>query len=280
MSGNGTQYTCDCTSVDVVLAVGQYCDTTISGKPVSATADNCPDCESLFVCDNAYDGSDPEAYTDGVILKLAAAFCDCNTPRQTLVNVFGAVQHKVQDEALCMEFTIYSGNPNASATDIVKDLQDKPPKNFIVVESRPAALKECTDEVNGCNKSSSDNTLLWILIGAGSFCFLFILLIVWYHLHKRVAKQFKTQDSEEGGVKKDATDTKEPTETVTVHTDTKEAHAHTPYVPSGGDDSDGVTEITVPVDDKTVLPTLDDLNDQPNQVNVPAQAAAAEEEEF
>jgi Na+-transporting methylmalonyl-CoA/oxaloacetate decarboxylase gamma subunit len=103
---------------------------------------------------------------------------------------FGAVQHVVRDGSLCIEFTIYSGYPNATATDIIDDIKDDPPPGFIFDTKRPDDLDVCEDEVNGCNGGSSDNTLLFIIIGVACFLFFLLLAVVWYFLHKRVKRQF------------------------------------------------------------------------------------------
>jgi hypothetical protein len=163
------------------VTVGQYCNTTLKGKPVSVRGGNCPGCESLFVCDDAYDGSAPQPYTESVLLKLAMAYCNCTDPSQSLLNLFGPVQYVVQGGSLCMEFTIYSGNPNATAADIVVTLKTKRTKGFDV----------CTDDVDGCIGDSGDDSLLWIIIGVAAFCLVLALGIGWYFVHKRVDKQYR-----------------------------------------------------------------------------------------
>jgi hypothetical protein len=221
VSGSGNQYTCDCTVISIgakeTVVVGQYCNTTLEGKPISVGAGNCPGCESLFVCDDAYDGSDIESYTDGVVLELVAAYCNCTDPPQDVVDLFGAVQSKEQDEGLCMEFTIYSGNPNATATDIVVTLEDDPPKTFTVNTKRLPDFDPCVNKVDGCiaGSSSDSDSVLWIIIGVVGVIVFLGLGIAWYCVHKRVDKQFRVQDV----VTADAMTADAVTDAVTVYVD-------------------------------------------------------------
>jgi hypothetical protein len=215
--GSETQYTCDCTAISTaaVRVVGPYCNTTIEGKPVSVGGGNCPGCESAFVCTDSYTSDDPESFMEGVIPLLAAAACGCANPPQALLDQFGAVQHQVQDDkSMCMEFTIYSGNPNATASDIVDILEDAPPDTFIVKSNRLADFEPCDDEVDGCNSvgSGGDDSLVPIIIGVSAFCVVLTLGIVWYCLHKRVNQQFQARGNQ---VAVDAQ------EDVTVHVDTR-----------------------------------------------------------
>jgi hypothetical protein len=196
-----TQYMCDCTAISTadVRAVGQYCNTTVEGKPVSVGSGNCPDCESAFVCTDSYTSNDPESFMEGVIPLLAAAACSCANPPQALLDQFGAVQHQVQDDnSMCMEFTIYSGNPNISASDIVEILEDAPPDTFVVNTNRLADFEPCDDEVDGCNSvgSGGDDSLVPIIIGVSAFCVVLTLGIVWYCLHKRVNQQFQARGNQ------------------------------------------------------------------------------------
>jgi hypothetical protein len=90
VSDNGNKYTCDCTAMDGLaketVVVGRYCNITIEGKPVSVGVGDCPGCESLFVCDEAFDDSDPEEYKDGVRSNLAEAYCSCKNPEGSLLD--------------------------------------------------------------------------------------------------------------------------------------------------------------------------------------------------
>jgi hypothetical protein len=197
--GSANQYTCDCTAISTadVRAVGRYCNTTVEGKPVSVGDGNCPGCESAFVCTDSYSGGDPDAFMKGVIPILAAAACGCANPPQALLDQFGAVQYQVQDDkSLCIEFTIYSGNPNITAADIVQELEDTPPDTFTVHTNRLTDFDPCDDEVDGCNSEGSggDDSLLFIIIGVGAFCFLLLLGVVWYCIHKRVDRQYTLQN--------------------------------------------------------------------------------------
>jgi hypothetical protein len=197
--GSEHQYTCDCTTISTaaVRAVGQYCNTAVEGKPVSVGDGNCPGCESAFVCTDSYSGSDPDVFMKGVIPILAAAACGCANPPQALLDQFGAVQYQVQDDtSLCIEFTIYSGNPNATVSDITKSLATDPPATFNVQTKRLTDFEPCDDEVKGCNSGGSggDDSLLFIIIGVAAFCLLLVLGIVWYCLHKRVNQQFMLQN--------------------------------------------------------------------------------------
>jgi hypothetical protein len=145
-----------------------------------------------------YGGSDPDAYMEGVINELAQSYCDCTDPPRALLNQFGAVQYQVQsDGSLLVEFTIYSGNPNATASDIADTLEANPPPAFSVQAARPTDILACEDEVNGCNGGSgdSDNTMLFIIIGVASFSFILALGIVWYFVHRRVGRQYKVKDA-------------------------------------------------------------------------------------
>jgi hypothetical protein len=104
------------------------------------------------------------------------------------------VQYVIQNDGeLCIELTVYSGNPNASAADIVKTLKNKPPSTFTMQTNRLKDFAPCEDEANGCIEDSSGDSLLWIIIGVAAFCLLLLLAIVWYCLHKRVGKQYKPE---------------------------------------------------------------------------------------
>jgi hypothetical protein len=94
-----------------------------------------------------------------------------------------------------MEFTIYSGNPNATAADIAQGLEDAPPASFTVQTNRLGDFEQCDDDVNGCNSggSGSDDSLLFIIIGVAAFCVLLLLGIAWFYLHQQVHKQYKLQ---------------------------------------------------------------------------------------
>jgi hypothetical protein len=196
--GSANQYTCDCTAISTadVRAVGRFCNATIEGKPVSVSGGNCPGCESAFVCTDSHSGDDPNTFMESVIPSLAGAFCGCANPPQALLDLFGAVQYQVQDDgSLCMEFTIYSGNPNATAADIVRELEDAPPATFSVQTTRPQNLKACKNEVDGCNaEGSGDNSLLLTLIGVSVAFALLLLGIAWHCIHKRVGEQYKYQN--------------------------------------------------------------------------------------
>jgi hypothetical protein len=194
-----TQYKCDCTAISTaaVRMVGLYCNTTVEGKPVSVGDNNCPGCESAFVCTDSYSGDGPDTFMESVIPLLAGVACGCANPPQALLDQFGAVQYQVQDDkSLCMEFTIYSGNPNITAADIVQDLEDTPPDTFIVQTNRLTDFEPCDDEVDGCNSGGSggDDSLLFIIIGVAAFCLILLLGTVWYCLHKRVDRQFQLQN--------------------------------------------------------------------------------------
>jgi hypothetical protein len=193
---SANQYICDCTAISTaaVRVVGQYCNTTLEGKPISVGAGYCPGCESLFVCVDDYDGSDIESYMNDVITELAAAFCDCKAPSQALIDVFGPVQALDEDKSLCMEFTVYSGNPNATAPDIVKDIKNNPPPSFTVHTNRLRDFDPCEDQLNGCISSSDSDSVLGIIIGV--VCVIVVLGagIAWYCIHKRVDRQFELQD--------------------------------------------------------------------------------------
>jgi hypothetical protein len=197
-----TQYMCNCTAISTanVRAVGQYCNTTVEGKPVSVGdgSANCPGCASLFVTGEGFDDNDADAYLQSIIPLLAAAYCGCSNPPQALLNQFGAVQFQVQaDGSLTMEFTIYSGNPDASAADIVGALEDDPPKDLVVRTKRPKEfLSACEDDENGCidaDVDSDGNSMVFTIIGAAVACVLLAFGIVWYCLHKRVNQQFTAQ---------------------------------------------------------------------------------------
>jgi hypothetical protein len=149
------------------------------------------------VCTDSYPGDNPDTFMESVIPLLAGASCGCANPQQALLDQFGAVQHQVQEDgSLCIEFTIYSGNPNITAADIVEILEDTPPDTFIVQTNRLADFEPCDDEVDGCNSEGSggDDSLLFILIGVGAFSFLLLLGIAWFCLHKRVDRQFQLQN--------------------------------------------------------------------------------------
>jgi hypothetical protein len=194
------QYTCDCTAISTatVRAVGRYCNATVEGKPVSVNGDNCPGCESAFVCTDSYSGGDADEFTEGVIPILAGAACDCANPQQALLDQFGAVQHNEQDDgSLCMEFTIYSGNPNATASDIAQLLETDPPAAFNVQTNRLIDFEPCEDEKKGCadgSPDSSDDSLVFVIIGVAACCLVLLLGIVWYFVHKRVDRQFTLQN--------------------------------------------------------------------------------------
>jgi hypothetical protein len=257
---DANQYTCDCTAISTaaVRVVGRHCNTTVEGKPVSVGGNNCPGCESAFVCTDSYSGDDPDKFMESVIPLLAGVACGCGNPPQALLDMFGAVQHQVQDDgSLCMEFTIYSGNPNITAADIVQELEDTPPDTFTVQTNRIADFEPCDDEVDGCNSGGSggDDSLLFIIIGVAAFCFLLLLGIVWYCLHKRVGQQFMLQN--------EATTAANEVVVHKVQADMADA----------GDSKSIDNEIT-PAPAKqdrlpTVLPDLDDLND----IHVPATSA-------
>jgi hypothetical protein len=176
-------YACDCTAMMPVRAVGKYCNTTFTGKPVSVKGDNCPGCRPIFVCTDSYDGSDANTYTEGVIPLLAAASCICAKPSAALTGQFGAVQHQKQnDGSFCMEFTVYSGNPIATVKSIVDILVNDPPGTFTITPNRPSDWPKCVDKANGCleEEVSSDESLMFMFIGVGCFLVLLILAIVWY----------------------------------------------------------------------------------------------------
>jgi hypothetical protein len=79
-----TQYMCNCTAINTaaVRRVGQYCNTTLEGKPLSVGdgSANCPGCASLFVTAEEFDGNDLDAYLQSIIPLLAAAYCRCWDP--------------------------------------------------------------------------------------------------------------------------------------------------------------------------------------------------------
>jgi hypothetical protein len=212
VSGSGNQYTCDCTTISTTakdtVAVGQYCNTTLVGKPVSVTERNCPGCASLYVCDSAYDGSDAQSYIESVLVDLASAYCGCKNPSESLLGVFGPVQYVQRENELCIEFTLYSGNPNATAADIAKTLKKKPPTTFTVTTNRLTEFEPCDDEVNGCITSDDDGSLLWIIIGAASFCLILILAIAWYCIHKHVDKQYRVTSDANNVVELDTLENK------------------------------------------------------------------------
>jgi hypothetical protein len=150
------------------------------------------------VTGEGFDGNDPDAYSQSIIPLLAAAYCGCSNPPQALLNQFGAVQFQVEaDGSLTMEFTIYSGNPNATAADIVGALEDDPPKGLVVQTNRPKEfLSACEDDMNGCidaDVDSDGNPMVYIIIGAAAACVLLAFGIVWYCLHKRADRQFQLQ---------------------------------------------------------------------------------------
>jgi hypothetical protein len=71
----------------------------------------------------------------------------------------------------------------------------KPPSTFTMQTNRVKGFEPCEDKVNGCTEDSSgDDSLLWIIIGVAAFCFLFLLVIVWYCIHKCIDRQFMLQD--------------------------------------------------------------------------------------
>jgi hypothetical protein len=200
---NETQYMCNCTAISTaaVRRVGRYCNTTVEGKPVSVGdgSANCPGCASLFVTGEGFDGNDPDAYLQSIIPLLAAAYCVCPNPPQALLNQFGAVQFQVQaDGSFTVEFTIYSGNPDATtAADIVGALKDDPPMDLVVRTKRPKEfLSACEDDKNGCidaDVDSDGNSMVFIIIGAAAACVVLAFGIVWYCLHKRVNQQFQAR---------------------------------------------------------------------------------------
>jgi hypothetical protein len=134
-----------------------------------------------------------------VIPLLAGVACGCGNPPQALLDQFGAVQYQVQDDkSLCMEFTIYSGNPNATAADIVGALEDDPPTDLVVRTKRPKKfLSACKDDDNGCigaDVDSDGNSMIFIIIGAAAACVLLALGIVWFFIiHKRVDQRFRAR---------------------------------------------------------------------------------------
>jgi hypothetical protein len=146
------------------------------------------------VCVDDYDGSDIESYMEDVIVELAAAYCDCKAPSQALIDMFGAVQALDEDKSLCMEFTVYSGNPNATAPDIVKDIKNNPPPSFTVHTNRLREFDPCEDQVDGCISSSDSDSVLGIIIGVVCVIVFLGAGIAWYCIHKRVDKQFRVQD--------------------------------------------------------------------------------------
>jgi hypothetical protein len=193
----GNSYKCNCSSMSV-KAVGKLCNVTIGekDKPVSVTNDNCPGCGTLFVCTN-YTGDNPQVFMDALVPKLAASSCSCNNPSKALKNQFAGVQYAETSEVdakarpvFCMEYTIYSGNPEMSPDDIINRISDNPPPGFDVTTDRPPELEFCTD-VRGCDYDEDDSSLFWIVIGCGCFLLLLLLLIAWYFIHQRLGKQFK-----------------------------------------------------------------------------------------
>jgi hypothetical protein len=108
------------------------------------------------------------------------------------------VQYQVlDDKSLCIEFTIYSGNPNITAAVIVGALEDDPPTDLVVRTKRPKEfLSACEDDEKGCidaDVDSDGNSMVFIIIGAAVACVLLAFGIVWYCLHKRVNRQFQAQ---------------------------------------------------------------------------------------
>jgi hypothetical protein len=202
VSGSGNQYTCDCTAITNAakesVVVGQYCNTTISGKPVSVSGGNCPGCASMFIC-TSYTGDDPQAYMQSVKEEMAASFCGCTDPPNRLLRQFGGVQYmEMGASELCMEFTIYSGSPNTTAQDIVRTLETDPPPGFTVQTNRINDMELCTDAEKGCNLDDSDGdgdggSLLYIVIGVASFVIVFLVGIAWYVIHKQVRRQWSTR---------------------------------------------------------------------------------------
>jgi hypothetical protein len=129
---------------------------------------------------DGYDGNDPGKYVQSIIPLLAAAYCGCPNPPQALLNQFDAVQFQVQaDGSLSMEFTIYSGNPNANAADIAAAQETDPPMNLVVRTKRPKDfLSVCEDDVNGCagaGLDSSDDSLVFTIISFDIACVLLAL---------------------------------------------------------------------------------------------------------
>jgi hypothetical protein len=202
-----TQYMCNCTAISTaaVRRVGRYCNTTVGGQPVSVGdgSANCPGCASLFVTEEGFDGNDPDAYLQSIIPLLAAAYCGCSNPPQALLNQFGAVQLQVQaDGSLTVEFTIYSGNLDATAADIVGVLKDDPPTDLVVRTKRPkssslhartmrmAALTS-TSTVTATQWSSPSSAPLPRASSSHSAA-----AFVWYCLNKRVNQQFQARGNQ------------------------------------------------------------------------------------
>jgi hypothetical protein len=208
VSGSGNQYTCDCTTVSTAakktIVVGQYCNTTIEGKPVSVGGGNCPGCASVFICTD-YTGDNPLAYMQSVEVELAASYCSCKDPPNRLVSRFGGVQFvEMSASELCMEFTIYSGNPATPAQDILATLETNPPPGFTVQEVRIEDLELCIDAEKGCNlEAQDDDSLRIIVIGVACFVILFLLCAAWCCVRKRRLKQWNTRKGnlQAGGIK-------------------------------------------------------------------------------
>jgi hypothetical protein len=132
-----------------------------------------------------------------VTVELAASYCSCKNPPKGLVHQFAGVQFtEMGASELCMEFTVYSGNPNTTAQDIVNTLEDNPPPGFTVQTKRIEVMELCIDAKNGCNLDDSDGdggSPLYIVIGVACFVFLFLLGMAWYLIHKQIRRQWSTR---------------------------------------------------------------------------------------
>jgi hypothetical protein len=203
---SGNQYTCDCTTLSnaakEIMVVGQNCNTTMEGKPVSVDGGNCPGCASAFICSN-YTGDDALAYMQSVEVELAASYCSCKDPPNSLVSQFGGVQFvEMGDSELCMEFTIYSGNPATSAQEILATLETDPPPGFTVQSDRIEDLELCVDAEKGCNLEPDDDDIFLfidgdnlqiIVIGTACFGILLLLCAAWCCIRKRLRNRWNTR---------------------------------------------------------------------------------------
>jgi hypothetical protein len=148
------------------------------------------------VCTN-YTGDDPQAYMQSVTVELAASYCSCKDPPKGLVHQFAGVQFtEMGASELCMEFTVYSGNPNTTAQDIVNTLEDNPPPGFTVQTKRIEVMELCADAEKGCNLDDNDGnggSLVYVVIGVACSVLLFLLGIAWYVIHKQIRRQWSTR---------------------------------------------------------------------------------------
>jgi hypothetical protein len=190
---DGDRYACDCSAMKV-RAVGRLCNVTLGSKPTSVWGGNCPGCASAFICTN-YTGDDPRGYMQDVKVELAASYCSCKEPPKWLVHQFGGVQFVERGASeLCMEFTIYSGNPNTTAKDIVRTLETNPPPGFTVQTKRKDDMELCADADRGCIlDDGDDDSLLYIVIGVSCVVLMLLLGIAWYVIHKRIRRQWSTR---------------------------------------------------------------------------------------